>query len=117
MGTKSDLLECLTSLSAASLNQDIASLRVDCYILDGAVIVQLLGPVGRKSFEDFKNKMFMPHIMSLQKKCNRVDVVFDVHEPYSVKSTTREHRVREVRTKVTGNTKMPTNWQEFTAYL
>jgi hypothetical protein len=59
MGTKSDLLECLMSLSAACVNHDIASLRVDCYVLDGAVTVQMLRPVGCKSFEDNKNKMFM----------------------------------------------------------
>jgi hypothetical protein len=51
--------------------------------------------------------------MSLLKQCNRVDVVFDVYKPDSLKSTTTEHRGRGVRTKVTGKTKLPSNWQEF----
>lgn len=113
MGTKSDLLECLTSLADACLTQDIACLSVDSYVLDGAVIVQMLRPVGCKTFDDYKNKIFMPHIMSLLKKCNRVDIVFDVYKSDSLKLTTREHRGRGIRTKVSNNTKMPTNWQEF----
>lgn len=113
LGTKSDLLKCLTSLADACLTQDIACLSVDSYVLDGAVIVQMLRPVGCKTFDDYKNKIFMPHIMSLLKKCNRVDIVFDVYKSDSLKLTTREHRGRGIRTKVSSNTKMPTNWQEF----
>ena len=80
LGTKSDLLKCLTSLADACLTQDIACLSVDSYVLDSAVIVQMLRPVGCKTFDDYKNKISMPHIMSLLKKCNRVDIVFDVYK-------------------------------------
>jgi hypothetical protein len=74
--------------------------------LDDAVVEQMLRPVGCKSFEDYKNMMFVPHIMSLLKQGNQVDVVFDVYKPDSLKSTTREYRGRGVRIKVTGNTKL-----------
>ena len=42
-----------------------------------------------------------------------MDIVFHVFKSDSLKLTSRAHRGRGVRTSVSINTKMPTNWQEF----
>jgi len=74
-GTKSDLLDCFSALYSS---HDIADLNVDCYILDGAVIVQMLQPNCNSTFNDYRNKVFFPFVFSLMRKVKRIDIVFDV---------------------------------------
>lgn len=109
-GTKSELLECFTAFYST---HDLADLVVECCILDGAVAVQMLRPNVSSTFGDYKEKVFLPYLLSLLNKVQRVDVVFDVYYRESLKLQTREKRGVGARTRVTAATKIPANWQEF----
>jgi len=88
-GTKSDLLECLISLSPGKSASTDTQLTVDAYIFDGALIVQMLKPGLCVTFDDHKHKVF--YIMSVLSTTSRVDVVFDVyHTQESEVSNTRK---------------------------
>ena len=62
-GTKSDLLICLSALSDHEI--DVSQLQVDTYVLDGAVIVQMLRPGVCKTFGDYCDKLFIPYFEAL----------------------------------------------------
>ena len=109
-GNKSDLLECFAPLYSV---HDITDMTVDCCILDGAVVVQMVRPQSGSTFREYKQKCFLPYLRSVINKVQRVDVVFDVYCANSVKTLTREKRGIGSRTRVTGGTKIPSNWQEF----
>jgi hypothetical protein len=64
-GTKSDLLECFGKFN---VSHDISDLNVNCYVLDGAVIVQMLRPNCNSTFGDYTQKIFVPYILSFLKK-------------------------------------------------
>ena len=70
-GTKSDLLDCLDRLVAPE--QECPT--VDCIILDGAAIVQMIQPVRCKTFADYATKIFVPYILSHLSKVSRLDLV------------------------------------------
>ena len=110
-GSKADLLRCLTPLSNTFI--DITDLKVDAYIFYGAVVVQLLRPGLSKTFADYRDKIFIPYIKSFLKKVNRLDIVFDIYIPTSLKSATRNKRGTGTRFLVTANAKIPKNWSEF----
>ena len=111
-GTKSDLLSCLLgndqSLSVASTD-----LHLDCYILDGAVIAQMVRPGCSRNFEEYGTKIILPYVRSMVTKVLRLDIVFDTYVLNSLKSSTRSKRGTGTRTRVTGSTKVPKNWQAF----
>ena len=44
---------------------------------------------------------------------SRLDVVWDIYTPHSLKESTREKRGKGVRRKVSGETKLPGNWMDF----
>jgi len=111
-GTKSDLLSCLLgndqSLSVASTD-----LHLDCYILDGAVIAQMVRPGCSRNFEEYGTKIILPYVRSMVTKVLRLDIVFDTYVLNSLKSSTQSKRGTGTRTRVTGSTKVPKNWQAF----
>ena len=110
-GTKSDLLDCFKSLYSESV--DIASLNVDTYVLDGAVIVQMLQPGCSKTFDDYKSKIFTPYLLSVLDRVTQLHVVFDVYSDASLKASCREKRGTGTRVHVTPTAKLPSNWQSF----
>lgn len=110
-GTKSDLLTCLSTLSSPT--KDISELDVECCVLDGAVIAQMLNPGCSRNFEEYIKTIFLPYIHSVLSKVQRLDIVFDRYIPNSLKSTAREKRGSGTRTRVVATTKIPRNWQEF----
>ena len=55
----------------------------------------------------------LPTIQSYSTKYKRTDIVFDVYRPSSLKAETRSKRGLEVRCRVTGKGKIPSNWQNF----
>ena len=109
-GNKSDLLECFAGFYNT---HDLSDMVTDCCVLDGSVATQMLRPHCSCTFDDYKHKIFMPYMMSLLRIVRRVDVIFDVYFQASLKSQTRQKRGVGTRTRITGTTKVPTNWQEF----
>jgi len=113
-GTKADLLACFDAMCDSGCDQNASSLTVDTYVLDGAAIVQMLKPGSCRTFQDYRDRLFVPYLLSLLKRCNRVDVVFDIYYADSLKVTTREKRgTTGYRIHVADNTELPANWQDF----
>ena len=106
---KSELLKCLPN-AAEQLNPPT---HFDCRILDGAVIVHSLPTTGVVTFDDYADKIFIPHLLSQLRYSNRVDVVWDTYVSGSLKESTREKRGTGVRRKVSSQAKLPANWMQF----
>ena len=106
-----DLLVCLSSLSDNVA--DICKLNIDAYVLDGAVIVQMVQPGCSKTCDEYREKIFLPYVQAILKNVNRLDIVFDIYIEHNLKYATREKRGTETRTRVTASTKIPKNWQDF----
>ncbi len=60
LGTKSNLLHCLES--TVELECTPSPLITDVTILDGAVVVNFIKPLGAKTFDDYVLKVFLPYI-------------------------------------------------------
>ena len=106
--TKSDLLKCLDQPGLP----DPPS-TYDCIVLDGAVVVHFLSTKEVSTFNEYADKVFVPYINKQLQSCMRVDIVWDTYIPDSLKESTREKRGKGIRRKVSGETKIPSNWIDF----
>ncbi|KAG1674646.1 Pinin [Nymphon striatum] len=95
-GTKADLIQCFDKLHETQLNEP----KVSAVIVDGAAVVQILKPGTAKTFQDYSQNVFVPYIAKLLAQVSRVDVVWDVYQQCSLKSSTRERRGTGSRRKV-----------------
>ena len=112
-GKKSDLMTCLEE--GCQLQQPQNQPSTDVTILDGAAVINFLLPGSTKTFEDYASEIFLPYIKQhLQKAC-RVDIVWDQYTENSLKSQTRNNRVREntQRRQIQPTSRIPQNWQQF----
>ena len=57
--------------------------------------------------------MFIPYLVRQLLTCNRLDVVFDVYLPDSLKQETHQKRGKGSRINVAGHVSVPNNWQNF----
>ena len=57
--------------------------------------------------------VFLPYIKAQLARVTRVDIIWDVYIPDSVKSTATENRGKGVRRRVAAANSIPGNWQEF----
>ena len=74
----------------------------------------MLKPVGAKTFQDYAMLVFLPYIKAqLAARVTRVDIIWDVYIPDSLKSIARENRGKGVRRRVAAANSNPGNWQEF----
>ena len=65
------------------------------------------------TFQEYVDNVFIPHLERQLRDTKRVDVVWDEYRPDSLKEGTREKRGKGVRRKVSGDTKLPGNWNDF----
>ena len=105
--TKSDLLRCLEQPEEPE-----PPLTYDCKVMDGAVVVHCL-PTSVSTFDEYADKIFIPYLEKQLQSATRLDVVWDVYTPDSLKESTRGKRGKGVRRKVSGKTKLPGNWTDF----
>ena len=103
-GTKSDLVDCLLE---APMTEEIPAF--DAIILDGAAIVNMVRPQGGQTFYEYAIYTFIPYVTSFN--VSRVDVVWDVYLPDSIKTHTRNKRGKGKRRKVACDVRTPKNWQ------
>ena len=108
-GTKAVLTYCLETLCTSKGEAPV----IDVIILDGAAIINMLKPVGAKTFQDYAMLVFLPYIKAQLARITRVVIVWDVYIPDSLKSTARENRGKGVRRRVAAANSIPGNWQEF----
>lgn len=107
--SKSDLLACLPRPS----EQLDPPEHFQCRILDGAVVVHCLPTTGAATFNEYADQVFIPHLLRQLHHSDRVDVVWDMYVPDSLKESTREKRGTGTRRKVSGQAKLPPNWLQF----
>ena len=82
-------------------------------IFDGAAIVNMLKPIGVKTFQDYATHVFLPFIKAKLQNVQRVDIIWDVYVEDSLKSTARENRGKGVQRRVAPSNAIPGKWQEF----
>eukprot|EP00734_Pompholyxophrys_sp_LG126_P000119 Pompholyxophrys_sp_v1_NODE_11_length_5290_cov_18.520778.p1 type:complete len:404 gc:universal NODE_11_length_5290_cov_18.520778:3057-4268(+) len=110
LGTKSDLLDCIDFYGASSC--ELPS-EFDCSIFDGPVLLHTLSSSVAVVFDDYATRVFIPFFERELKRSSRVDVVWDVYLPESLKESTQEKRGKGTRRKVSEQTKMPRDFAKF----
>ena len=108
-GVKADLLRCLE----ADLPEHNGVPVADATIIDGAAVVQMLNPGTSKPFQEYGERVFAPYIAAHLEKSNRVDLVWDVYLPASLKASTRQKRGKGTRKRMAPSTVMPKDWKDF----
>ena len=88
---------------------------VTAVVLDGAAIVQMIPPTSSKTFKGYCENEFSTYINIKVQNPNvrRIDIVFDIYKPLSIKAATREKRGSGKIIKVTGSTLIPKDWKTF----
>jgi len=108
-GIKSDLLSCLPAQSTVVTSQP----HVQCVILDGAALVQMLKPSHNVTFSEYASSFRQKHVQPYLDHAFRVDVVFDVYKADSLKAATRLQRGHGFRQRLAPSGKVPRNWPQF----
>ena len=110
-GNKADLLEPLEQLVPS---QDTGSHpTVHAIILDGAAVVNMISPGTAKTFAEYADQKFLPYILEKMQHVDRLDVVWDVYLPDSLKAETRSKRGKGIRRRVAKSSTIPGNWKDF----
>lgn len=84
---------------------------IDVVIVEGAAVINMLKPVGVKTFQDFTTHTFLPFITTQQWIAARVDIVWDVYVDPGLKSTARDKRGKGIQRRVAGSNSLPGNLQ------
>ena len=72
---------------------------IDARLLDGAAVLHLLPTVNVSTFDEYADEIFLPHISKQLESCTRVDIVWDIYIPNSIKESTREKEGKESEEK------------------
>lgn len=107
---KSDLIDCLNSIVESTVEQPNT---ITAMIIDGAAVVNMLKPVGVRTFEQYAMDVFKPYIISRLQSVARLDIVWDMYIENSLKSSTRQKRGKGKRRRVVPSAAIPKNWQDF----
>ena len=83
------------------------------FILDGAVIVNIIKPRTPVSFDGYVTQVMEYVRKQFRGDVQRVDMVFDACWKDSLKAATRRKRGKCIGRHVERNEQVPRNWQEF----
>jgi len=73
----------------------------------------MLNPGISRTFQDYGEIVFAPYISAQLEKSSRIDLVWDVYLPASLKASTRQKRGKSMKKMVAPSTVMPKNWKDF----
>ena len=82
-------------------------------MLDGAAIVHFLPINLVNTFDEYADQVFIPYLSKQLKDSMRIELVWDIYLPNSLKESTREKKGKGVRRNVCGQAKLPGNWVDF----
>jgi hypothetical protein len=82
-------------------------------VIDGAALVHILPTNSVRTFDEYASDVFLRHIRQQLEGARRVDVVWDEYRKKSIKESVREKRGKGKRRKVSGQNKLPGQWQDF----
>ena len=105
---KSDLLSCLDEVTNSQ-----PPTHYDVKLVDGPAIVHSLPTKQAKTFDEYSDVVFLPWIEHAFHNSSRVDIIWDDYRSNSLKESTRRKRGKGVRKKVSGPTKLPSNFKDF----
>lgn len=105
IGVNADLLRCLESDLIKNNSAPVA----DATIIDGAAVVQMLNPGTSRTFQEYGERVFAPYISVQLEKSIRIDLVWDVYLPASLKASTRQKSGKGTRKRVAPSTVLPKN--------
>ena len=86
---------------------------VDAKLLDGVAVVQMLNPGTARTFQEYSDLVFLPYVTNQLATAKRVDIVWDVYIPDSLKGTTRQKRGKGIRRRVAPSTQIPKKRKDF----
>ena len=86
LGNKADLFGCL------ELIQSTCAPDVDATFVDGTAVVQMLSPGTAQTVQEYSDLVFLSYVSNQLTSAMRVDIVWDVYIPDSLKGTTRQKR-------------------------
>ena len=81
--------------------------------IDGTALVHLLPTANIKTFDDYADSVFLPHLIKQIGRCTHLDIVWDAYMEGCIKASTREKWGKGIRRKVEGKNVVPTNWIGF----
>ncbi len=87
-------LRCLQDLSP--VNEAVSSPTVQVNILDGAAVINMLRPGSERTFQNYCTEVFLPYITSQLQHVSRLDIIWDVYVPGSLKTTLLAKGEREL---------------------
>ena len=109
-GTKSDIIPCIENeLPPAPISRP----AVDAVVMDGPAIIHMIRPGLSLTIQDYICGRVHQYVLSQLNNVTRVDLVWDIYHPDSLKRGTREARGHGIKVQVKGNTKVPSNWTGF----
>ena len=86
---------------------------MNCIVLNGAAIVQMLKLAASKTFEEYAQQIFIPYMSTKLQTVSRLDLVCDTYLADSLKASTRPKWGQGVRRRVVAAAAIPGNWQNF----
>ncbi len=107
--SKSDLLTCIEVTCS-----NPPPSRYDVKLIDGPAIIHSLSTSSVSTFDQYFSDVFLPWTTNILSNCDRIDIVWDVYKPSSLKESTRQKRGKGIRRKVSGQAKLPSNFLDFT---
>ena len=97
-GNKSDLFKCLEKVHPSSSEVP----ATDAVVLDGSAIVNMV-----QTFQDYEENCFIPYLQTEVRNAKKLDIVWDIYLPNSLKSVTREKWGAGKRRRVEGSMQIP----------
>ena len=66
-----------------------------------------------KTFSEYSSLLFLPYLQAQLQHASRLDIVWDVHIPNSLKATARGNREGGIRRRVQATNQLPRDWNGF----
>ena len=109
-GNKADIVPLLESEVPGKIE---TCPQVDSQVLDGPAMIHRLAPTTSVTLYDYIHDKVIKYLLGLLLNVNRLDIVWDIYRPDSLKKSIRVRRGSGIPRKVFLQMKMPTNFPGF----